>query len=156
MKQKYNWDKLKLEYFSSSIMEVKEFFQYQYSTYTGHIKQKTIWWRKEKDDMIKHCSSLAKDEIKTQLVEIYKPQMRELSKMHDASISILRAKAFSLAQNISKDENGNIILPENLKMRELQIIWEMIKIEKWEPIKVKRSSTTDENYISKITFGKGA
>lgn len=106
--------------------------------------------------MIKHCSSLAKDEIETQLVEIYKPQMRELSKMHEASISILRAKAFSLAQNISKDKNGNIILPENLKMRELQIIWEMIKIEKWEPIKVKRTSTTDENYISKITFGKGA
>lgn len=130
MKQKYNWDKLKLEYFSSSIMEVKEFFQYQYSTYTGQIKQKTTGWRKEKEDMITHCYSLAKNEIETQLVETYKPKMRELSKMHEATISIIQAKLLNLTQNVSKDKDGNIILPYNFKVRELQIIWEMIKIEK--------------------------
>jgi hypothetical protein len=41
MKQRYNWDKIKLDYWVSPIREVKEFFEEHYSTYTGHIKTKT-------------------------------------------------------------------------------------------------------------------
>jgi hypothetical protein len=41
MKNKYNWDKIKLDYYVSPIIEVKEFFEVNYSTYTGHTKAKT-------------------------------------------------------------------------------------------------------------------
>lgn len=152
MKQKYNWDKLKLDYFSSPVMEVKDFFQYQYSTYSGHIKQKTIGWRKEKDGIIKHCSKLAKQEIQEELKELYKTSSIELSKMHETTMILFKSKLFNLAQNVSKDEKGNIILPENLNLKELKIIWEIVKTELWEPIKIsnKKLYNYQDNLVSEI------
>jgi len=41
MRTKYNWSEIQLEFLSSDIMEVKEFFEVNYSTYTGHTKAKT-------------------------------------------------------------------------------------------------------------------
>lgn len=152
MKQKYNWDKLKLDYFSSPTMEVKDFFQYQYSTYTGHIKQKTIWWSKEKQDFIVECRKLAEKDMKGELKELYKPTLQELSKMHEAIMHIIKSKLFSLAQKVSKDENGNIILPKDLNLKELKIIWEIIKAEKWEPIKISNKTfyNNQDNLVSEI------
>lgn len=148
MKQKYNWDKLKLEYFSIPTMEVKEFFQYTYSTYTCHIKQKTNGWREEKQNLIRSIKIEAQKEMEQELKELYKPTIEEMSQMHKAVITVVKWKLFNLAQNIKKDKFGNIILPDNLNMKEVEIMWKIVKQE-LEDIR-KKESIKNNNYISKI------
>lgn len=129
MKQKYNFDKIKLEYFSSSIMEVKKFFHYSYNTYTSHIKLKTKWWSIEKQDMIRSVRIEAQKEMEEELKELYKPTIKELSQMHKAILTVIKWKLYHLAQNITKDDFGNIALPDDLDVREVEIIWRIIKSE---------------------------
>lgn len=135
MKQKYNWDKLKLEYFISSIMEVKEFFESEYSTYTGHTKAMTKWWSIDKQELIKSCKNQAEIELRENLKEIYKPSREELSQMYKATLYIIKAKLLNLEQGITKDAKGIITLPKDLKIRELKIIWEIVRTEMGLPIK---------------------
>lgn len=137
MKQKYNWDKLKLEYFTSSIMEVKWFFEYQYSTYTGHIKEQTKWWSVEKQDFIRNCKEQAESELKEELVELYKPSNEELSQMYKALFYTMRAKAISFYQNVETANNWKIKFNDNISISELISLWKIIRTEQWLPIQYK-------------------
>ncbi len=148
MKQKYNFDKIKLEYFSSPIKEVKEFFQYSYNTYTSHIKLKTKWWSVEKQNMIRNVRIELQKEMEHEMVELYKPTIKELSQMHKAVLTIVKWKLYHLAWNITKDDFGNIILPDSLDVREVAIIWKIIKSE-LEDIN-KRENIKSNNHIWKI------
>ncbi|MDD2870451.1 MAG: hypothetical protein PHS49_00540 [Candidatus Gracilibacteria bacterium] len=150
MKQKYNWHKLKLEYFTSPKMEVKEFFESKYSTYSGHIKSKTNGWRDDKNELIKKCKNQAENELRDNLKEIYKPSIEELSNIYKSLMFIIRAKVVNLSQNIIKDEKGNITLPSDLNIRELKIIWEIIRTEMGLPVKFKHSKIDFDISIKNI------
>lgn len=150
MKQKYNFDKIKLEYFLSSIKEVKEFFQCKYNTYTSHIKLKTKWWSIEKQKMITSVRIEAQKEMEQELKELYKPTIEEISQMHKAVLTAIKWKLYHLAQNITKDDFGNIILPDNLDLREVALIWKIIKNELKDID--KRENTKMNNHIWKIVL----
>jgi len=156
MKQKYNWDKLKLEYFSSPINEVKWFFLSKYSTYTGHIKTMTKWWNKEKQEFVHIYKAQSKEELRQELKEWFKPSVIELSKIYEAIMFLIRAKAINLAQKVSKDEKGNIIVSKDIKVSELKMIWEIVRTELWLPIKYNSNdvgvSFKDKKKYSEIVF----
>lgn len=157
MRNTYNWDKLKLEYFTSPIMEVKEFFKSSYSTYSGHTKSKTKWWSLEKQKLIQSCKNNAEKELRENLKEIYKPSVEELSQMYKAIFYIFKLKVLNLSQNITKDENGKIILPKDLNIRELKIIREIVRTEMGLPTKFSNSKIDinfkeDKNYEQVIFY----
>jgi len=150
MKQKYNFDKIQLEYFSSPIKEVKEFFQCKYHTYTSHIKLKTKWWHIEKQKMIRNVRIEAQKEMEQELRELYKPTIEELSQMHKAVLTVIKWKLYHLAQNITKDDFGNIILPDDLDVREVALIWKIIKSELYDINKIENRKSN--NNIWKIVL----
>lgn len=139
MKKKYNWDKLKLEYFASKIMDVKWFFEYKESTYSGHTKEKTKWWSIDKQKFIQSCKNQAEDELKEELVELYKPSNEEISQIYKSIFYTMRAKAVNFSQNIKKDNSGNITFTEDISISELMTLWKILRTEQWLPIQYKDS-----------------
>lgn len=129
MKQKYNWHKLELEFLKSTFNEVKPFFESKYKTYTGHIREKTSGWTRSKKMMLQRAKMNAKIKVESQLEELYAPTMKEITQMHKATIRLIQFKLQKMHQNIQKDENGNIVLLENINVSEVEKIRKIIKEE---------------------------
>jgi hypothetical protein len=70
--------------------------------------------------------------------------------MHKAVLTVIKWKLYNLAQNVTKDDFGNIVLPDNLDVREVALIWKIIKTE-LEDID-KNEKTKINNHISKIVL----
>jgi len=49
-KQKYNYDKLQVEFFKSEFIEVKAFITHLWLTYSAERARRTKWWAKEKKE----------------------------------------------------------------------------------------------------------
>ena len=150
-KQKYNFDKIKLDFFrSADYHEVKAFFINQFGTYTEHIKRETAGWTKEKKEMISKVKDEAMKEAEAELKEYYKPTMKQLAKIHEANIWAIQAKAFQIAQNIKTDSKGNIILPDWFDIKEQEIINTLIKREQFDLKSRKKEEEDDNEIISTI------
>jgi len=129
-KNKYNFDKLKIEFFrDKDYNEVKAFFLAKFWAYNQHIQSMTKWWAVEKKELIAQVKEEVHKEIKEELKKLYRPTAEELAKMYEANMGIIKWKLFHIAQNIKKDKNWNIILPDWLDIKEQEIIHRIIK---WE------------------------
>lgn len=128
-KYKYNWHKLELEFLKSSHFEVKSFFEEKYSTYTGHIKEKTAGWWKSKQMMMQRAKMNARVKVEKQFEELYTPTMKEITQMHKAVLRLMQMKLQKMHQNVLIDEKGNIILLEKIDIREVEKIWKIVKEE---------------------------
>jgi len=129
MKQKYNWHKLELEFIQSHFDEVKPFFESKFSTYTGHIKEKTAWWSKNKKAIFERARINARTTLVKEVEELYKPTIKEVTQMYKAIIRAFQFKLQKIHQGVSKDEKGNLIFTEYINIRELEKMWKIIKEE---------------------------
>lgn len=118
-----------MDFYKSEYFEVKAFFESKYSTYTGHIKQKTIGWGDTKKMMLERAKLNAQLKMQEDLEELYKPTMREISQMYYAVMKLAQFKLKKMLQSVSKDEKGNVILWENYDIREVEKIWKIVKKE---------------------------
>lgn len=152
MKQKYNWDKLELEFLKSSFNEVKPFFEYKYRTYTGHIREKTSGWTRGKKMMLQRAKMNAKIKVENQLEELYAPTMKEITQMHKATIRLIQFKLQKMHQNVYKDKNGNVILLENIDVREVEKMWKIIKeeLKAFNGIYIKKDENPLKNRLEEI------
>ena len=149
-KQKYNFDKLKIDFFKSKEHnEVKAFFLDTHQVYNQHIQSMTKGWSVEKKELIKQVKWEVQEELKQELKDLYRPTAKELAKMLEASMWIYKWKLFQTAQNIKKDENGNIILPDWLDFKEQEIIRKAIK-EEMVDLKIDEQEKTWDTTIQTI------
>ena len=58
-KQKYNFDKIKQEFFDSDYQEVKSYFEDKFDWLNAHIAKNTLGWTKDKKNYIKDQISKA-------------------------------------------------------------------------------------------------
>lgn len=154
-RQKYNWDKIKLDFFSSEIMEVKAFAEWKFGKYTGTMKTRMLGWSKEKQEFINKAKEQAKSELQEKMKELYKPSEEELAKMHEAVMWVFKAKVFSNAQKITKLDDWTIIIPPDIDIKENKMIWEVLKTEQGMPTRVNENQLTWkgwEKLIWKITI----
>jgi len=79
--------------------------------------------------MIATCKEKAENEIREQLKELYKPSRLELAQMHKGILTTIAAKVFSFNQSIVKDNSGRISFKEDIKVRELEVYWRIIRTE---------------------------
>ena len=129
-KTKYNFDKLKLDFFrSKEHQEVKAFFLDTHNVYTSHIQGMTKGWSEEKREMISQVKAEVQEDLRNELKDLYRPSAKELAQMLEASMWIYKWKLFQTAQNIKKDDYGNIILPDWLDFNEQEKIRKAIKEE---------------------------
>lgn len=71
-KSKYDWYKIKLEFFKSDFIEIAPFIQQKYSKDTAknsNIANNTKWWADEKKDFLNN--------IQNKVIEMYKPDYKE-------------------------------------------------------------------------------
>lgn len=130
-KKKYNWQKIEKQFLSSKFDEVKPFFEDKYKTYNSHIKFKTKNWAENKLQLRQKAFYRAKEDIEKELIEYYKPDIQELWQMHRLLIQLTKW----IINDFVKKYNS----AENMTIKDLKILREMIKCEKWEPIRVDKS-----------------
>lgn len=140
--QKYDWKALKLEYLISPIADISERWRNKRGTNeapkNGNFKKQTKGWTEDKKKLREEVAKEAMEELKKEMIEAYKPSMEELSEAHQALFTLIRAK-------IRLMQWGDIPWAKitDVDVRDLKALWEMVKIEKWEPTKyVQQDSKT--------------
>ena len=88
--------------------------------------------RREKK-LREEISKEALEQIKKEWVEVYKPDMRELSEAHKKIFTLIQATINGMMSELDSDEGFFV----NIKT--LKSLREMIKIEKWEPTKYEKT-----------------
>lgn len=138
--KKYDWNTLKLEYLTSPIINLSERWRHQRGTTEApknwNFKKQTKGREEEKKRFREQIAMEAIEELKKEMVAIYKPDAKELSEAHQALFTLIRAK-------IRFMQWGDIPWAKitNVDVRDLKALWEMVKIEKWEPTKYVQQDT---------------
>lgn len=131
--KRYDWNKLKKEFLSSKFQSVQEWRKARKGQEKGKLdwnfNKQTKGRAEEKAKLKAKALNEAKEEIKKEMKELYKPSLEELSGMHKTVIQLIYAKLEKM-------------LEEGGSMQDLAKIWEILKVEKWEPTKYEKSDQT--------------
>lgn len=136
--KKYDWEALRLEFLVSPIADISEWWRHKRGTIeapqNGNFKKQTKWWLENKKQLREEVTKQAMEELKKEMVEAYKPSAKELSEVHQAIFTLIKAK-------IRLMQWGDIPWAKitNVDVRDLKALWEMVKIEKWEPTKYEKT-----------------
>lgn len=167
---KYDWNRLKLEFFQSKAIDVKSFFEISWYWFNAYVTKHTKGWREEKKHFRDEAKKEALEQAKKEAVAIYKPSIEELNNIHQLLVLTMSKKAMSMAlkwpKKIQKtDWSWNPIIwkdgkPEtydiddsdDIDAWELKKIWEMTKIEKWEPTTINENNNTGDTAVVQFTI----
>lgn len=132
--KRYDWNKLKQEFLSSKFQSVQEWRKARNKQWKGKLdwnfNKQTKGRAEEKAKLKSKALNEAKEEIEKEMKELYKPSLEELAGMHKTVIQLIYAKLEKM-------------LEEGGSMQDLAKIWEILKVEKWEPTKyVQQDSKT--------------
>jgi hypothetical protein len=89
--------------------------------------------------MVRNAKSIAEEQLMKEMIEIYKPSREELSQIYKACIKTFTAKATSWTQRITKNEKGIISFPDDIKLSEVKMVWEVMRTEMGLPIRYKQN-----------------
>ena len=138
--KKYDWAALKLEFLVSPIADISERWRHKRGTVevpqNGNFKKQTKWWLEDKKKLREEISKEALEQIKKEWVEVYKPDMSELSEAHKKIFTLIQATINGMMGELDSEEGFFV----NIKT--LKALREMIKIEKWEPTKYVQQDAT--------------
>lgn len=138
--KKYDWAALKLEFLVSPIADISERWRHKRGTaeapQNGNFKKQTKWWLEDKKKLREEISKEALEQIKKEWVEVYKPDMSELSEAHKKIFTLIQATINGMMGELDSEEGFFV----NIKT--LKALREMIKIEKWEPTKYVQQDAT--------------
>lgn len=138
--KKYDWEALRLEFLVSPIADISERWRNKRGTekapWNGNFKKKTKGRAEDKKKLREEVAKEAMEELKKEMVEAYKPSAKELSEVHQAIFTLIKAK-------IRLMQWGDIPWAKitNVDVRDLKALWEMVKIEKGEPTKYVQQDT---------------
>ena len=137
MAKRVDWEKAKLDFLKSSPPTIRErraayAKKHGFTTTNKVVHTRTKGWTVEKKNLQKLATEqgmqeAAADTIQT-IKELYKPSMDELALLHQAVMGLIK---YSVNQMSAKATNK-----EDLSIKDLAKLWEMMKAEKLEPTKV--------------------
>lgn len=137
--KKYDFAKLKIDFFKSKHLNVTAFCDSIWlNSKSWHFTKKMKWWAEEKKVLSEEVSKIAQENLKQEMIKLYSPNPKELAEVYKAVMQTFKAKAFSNVQKIKKMPDWTIIIPPDVSMSENKLIWEIIKTERWEPIRVTK------------------
>lgn len=148
--KKYDWEALRLEFLVSPIADISEWWRHKRGTIeapqNGNFKKQTKWWLEDKKKLREEISKEALEQIKKEWVEVYKPDMSELSEAHKKIFTLIQATINGMMGELDSEEGFFV----NIKT--LKALREMIKIEKWEPTKyVKQDGETKVSFDDSLS-----
>ena len=127
-KKKYDWYKLKLNFFQSDFDEVKSFFTDKWLTYNSEIRKRTNWWTKEKQDFKQKITEKA-------LENSLKKQAKDLEIPMD---QLAKAKKNAVIKAI------NVMMEDKLSMADSERIIRILRTEMWLPNTYSRNENINE------------
>lgn len=105
---------------------------------SGRLKKKEAFKKKIMDKAIE---KMATESAK----KLYTPDLENLSNMHKKSMQIMTVALNEMA-TVEKGTNKVIINPNYTKvMKELEKVWKIIKVEKWEPVILTKNENNNDN-----------
>lgn len=148
--KKYDWEALRLEFLVSPIADISEWWRHKRGTteapQNGNFKKQTKWWLEDKKKLREEISKEALEQIKKEWVEVYKPDIKELSEAHQKIFSLIQATINGMMSELGSDKGFFV------DMKTLKALREMIKIEKWEPTKyVKQDGETKVSFDDSLS-----
>lgn len=135
-KQKYDWSKIKLEFFQSDIDEVKVFFESKYGQWKRNwtMNRNTRWRTKEKQEMKANI-------LKDAMAENAERQAKELSlpleKIMEGKKAILQLLLVQVSKYVKESKSE-----KNIDVWNAERILRMFKTELWEPTNISKNDTT--------------
>ena len=127
-KQKYDWYKLKLEFFQSDFDEVKAFLEHIWSSYNRNTLKRTRWWTKEKQEYNQKITQKA-------LENALKKQAKDLEIPMD---QLAQAKKNAVIKAI------NVMMEDKLSMTDSERIIRILRTEMWLPNTYSRNENINE------------
>lgn len=139
-RQKYDWSKIKSDFFASDIDEVKEFIGNIWGKYNRNCAQATKGRTKEKQEwkqniIEKALERKAKEEAKN--LEIPLTQLKQAKK----TVLWLVMKKLNKIIEVDKKDKENKDL-STIDIKEQERMLRMIKTELWEPTSISKTDAT--------------
>lgn len=129
-KFKYDWEALKREFFESSFMEVKAFFEQKYSTevaFSGNVKKRTTGWPDEKKKWKQDTLILALENLKKEKSERVKNILDKILLLVESDIEMMLERGHV-------DEDA------------LKKLWEIMRTEGGLPTRITHNTNTNTNF----------
>lgn len=127
-KKKYDWAKLKLEFFQSDFDDVKWFLSGLWVDYNSRTALHVKWWAKEKQEFKQKITEKA-------LENAFKKQAKELEIPMD---QLSKAKKNAVIKAI------NVMMEDKLSMADSERIIRILRTEMWLPNTYSRNENINE------------
>ena len=126
-KAKYDWQKIKIDFFESNFTELKGFFEEKYGTYNGRTLTKTTGWSKEKEQWQREITKKA-------LRQLNINRLKDLADCLDMLLIVVyrQIKKYTL-------------MPE-VNTKELKTLWEIVRCENNLPIRITQMVPLKNNF----------
>lgn len=140
-KTKYDWHKLKQEFFESDYLEVKGFFEAKFSAYNTNIQEKTAGWTKAKQEYQKAQIQQAEAEYEVEKRKKWKQVFRNIDTARMSWLQEIGAR-LTKGDKLSK-----------LQVREITEALKHLRLELWEStenVKQDIISKNDQELLDEI------
>lgn len=136
--QKYDYSKLKLEFFQSDFDEVKSFLSDKWVNYNTKWSTNTRWRTKEKKEWKEKITKKVLLKKQNELAKKLDIPMEWLLETKKATIQLIMKKLKAIWDKSKEDW-------DIIDVKDVKTIREMSKVELWEPINVSKNDNTNIN-----------
>ena len=144
-KQKYDWNKIKMEFMLSEFDEAKGFMQDKYKIYNGEIAKNIKWWWKEKQ---LYKSKIYADVLKKKWKETAKDIESKMERYEMLWDEILNWMEEQFQQIGEEDEEWK---KRKINSNDIMNIWKIKRTEMWLPTNISKTENTNKDERSELT-----
>lgn len=156
--KRHNWPELKAEFLTSKYLTVAEWAWERLGKKQGsdgRLAEKTKGWAEEKKAFTESVKAQVIAEAREKMVEIYRPSIAELGKMHKSVIDLYKLSLAKIANDcVMVDEKGKQVIVRMPDQKDLKDIWSVVKTEKGEATsvveKVEPLSDEEESFLDSV------
>ena len=144
-KQKYDREKIKMEFMLSEYDEAKGFMQDKYKIYNGEIAKNIKWWWKEKQ---LYKSKIYADVLKKKWKETAKDIESKMERYEMLWDEILNWMEEQFQQMNEEDEEWK---KRKINSNDIMNIWKIKRTEMWLPTNISKTENTNKEEKSELS-----
>ena len=151
-KPRLKWSEMKIQYFSYNWNNIREFLLNEYGINyrkNSYARSKTKGWKNEKLEISQEAQSIAKKEVKEEMIKNYRVPAEQLNSMKKTWFDLLFAfLSWQTSKIVSQTnpETGKkeIITTWELDLQKIIRVLDKTKIEMGEPVSITEKQLWDE------------
>ena len=143
-KQKYDWNKIKMEFMLSEFDEAKRYMEEKYKIYNGEIAKHVKWWWAEKQ---LYKSKIYADVLKKKWKETAKDIESKMERYEMLWDEILNWMEEQFQQIGEEDEEWK---KRKINSNDIMNIWKIKRTEMWLPTNISKTENTNKEEKSEL------